>query len=417
VLLTGQEVLGNLGVVNIGNFRIRVDNGNWVTLPQLTANSTVNDLISAINSSVTGVTASIQNGEINIRRDYAGAGTSYNVQLEDSGVPASNLCPILFGAASFNVNNGQASTLQAVDIFTPTGRAAQPPVNLGLVINESTGIVTGLSGLGGGGVTVSAGAGGVVGDPDGVGPLTESILEITTADTQHATSLSIFDSQGGRHNLTITFTKSWLPNQWFWEVSLGGTEIVRSGGSGTVNFNPDGSLASFDYDGGATALTIDANNGTEEMVIDLLPGTAGAFNGLTGFASESTAAARSQDGYGMGILSNINIDSSGTITGIFTNGVSRVLAQIYIAEFNNVGGLLKSGRNLYQTSANSGSPILGVAGQTTSTTISSGALEISNVDLAQEFTNMIVAQRGFQANARVITTSDEMLNELVALKR
>ena len=126
---------------------------------------------------------------------------------------------------------------------------------------------------------------------------------------------------------------------------------------------------------------------------------------------------RAQDGYGLGVLSNISIDASGTITGIFTNGVSRVLAQIYIGEFNNPAGLLKVGRNMYQTSANSGSAILGVPGSTTSSTITSGALEISNVDLAQEFTSMIVSQRGFQANARVITTSDEMLNELVNLKR
>jgi len=116
------------------------------------------------------------------------------------------------------------------------------------------------------------------------------------------------------------------------------------------------------------------------------------------------------------VLSNISIDAAGTITGIFTNGVSRVLAQIYIADFNNPAGLLKSGRNLYQTSANSGDPIVGIAGSGSSASITSGALEISNVDLAQEFTSMIVSQRGFQANARVITTSDDMLNELVNLK-
>jgi len=147
-----------------------------------------------------------------------------------------------------------------------------------------------------------------------------------------------------------------------------------------------------------------------------MAGTSAAFDGLTGFSAPSTASARSQDGYGLGVLSNISIDAAGTITGIFTNGVSRVLAQIYIADFNNPAGLLKSGRNLYQTSANSGDPIIGIAGSGSSASITSGALEISNVDLAQEFTSMIVSQRGFQANARVITTSDDMLNELVNLK-
>jgi flagellar hook protein FlgE len=242
-------------------------------------------------------------------------------------------------------------------------------------------------------------------------------LTIDTAATQHATSISVYDSQGGRHNLTLTFTKSFLPNQWSWSAEFSGNEMIRSGGTGTITFNPDGSLGSFQYTGGATQLQVDPNNGSEQMQIDLLAGTSGGFDGLTSFAAESNAAARDQNGYGMGILSNISIDPSGTITGIFTNGVTRVLAQIYVAEFNNNGGLLKVGESMFQTSANSGSPIAGIAGETTSSTITSGALEISNVDLAQEFTNMIVAQRGFQANARIITTSDEMLNELVALKR
>jgi len=261
--------------------------------------------------------------------------------------------------------------------------------------------------LGGGGITISTSQTG----------LAASTLVIETEDTQHATSITTYDSQGGKHTITLTFTKSWNNNEWYWQAEVNGGELIRSGGSGSVNFNEDGSLASFSFDGGATSLRIDPNNGAENMNIDLMAGTPAAFDGLTGFSASSTAAARSQDGYGLGVLSNISIDPSGTITGMFTNGVSRILAQIYIAEFNNPAGLLKTGRNMYQTSPNSGAAILGIADTTSSSTITSGALEISNVDLAQEFTGMIVAQRGFQANARVITTSDEMLNELVALKR
>jgi len=414
--LTGQEVLGSsLGVTDLSGFEISVDNGAPITLTQLTTNSTVNDLIAAINSAVPGVTASLLNGQINIQRDHAGSPSVYNVVLSDTG--SSNLCQRLFGMGTFNVNNGTASTLQAYDVFTPTGQPALAPEQLQLVYNEETGICTGISGLGGGGVTITAGPGGLVGDPDGTGALTSSTLTIDTEDTQHATSITVYDSQGGRHNMTMTFTKSWIPNQWFWEATLGDNEIIRSGNSGTINFNSDGSLGSFTYNGGATGLTIDPNNGSDQMQIDILAGTAGGFDGLTSFASESNAAAKSQNGYGMGSLSNISIDSSGTITGMFTNGVSRILAQVYIAEFNNAAGLLKSGKNMFLASANSGAAITGVAGQTTSSTITSGALEISNVDLAQEFTNMIVTQRGFQANARIITTSDEMLSDLVNLKR
>jgi flagellar hook protein FlgE len=153
------------------------------------------------------------------------------------------------------------------------------------------------------------------------------------------------------------------------------------------------------------------------MVIDINAGTMGEFDGLTGFASSFTAAAVNQNGYGMGILDKITIDNSGLIYGIFTNGVSRALAQITLAQFNNDSGLMKEGDTLFVESANSGQAIQGVAGQTISASISSGALEASNVDLASEFTGMITAQRGFQANARVITTSDSMLDELVNLKR
>ncbi|UCC79190.1 MAG: flagellar hook-basal body complex protein [Candidatus Zixiibacteriota bacterium] len=412
--LDSATQLSAIGVTDVSGFRLAVDGGGWITLPTLSLDSTVGDLISAINASAPGVTASLENGEINIRRDYAGSPSAYNVVLEDTGT--SDVCTQVFGSAIFNVNNGAASTLQVTDVFTPTDRAALAPEDLDLVFNPNTGIVTGISGLGGGGITIQTGTGGLVGDPDGIGPETSSTLIVDTAETQHATSITVYDSQGGKHNLSITFTKSWLNNQWFWEASFAGTETIRSGGSGVVNFNPDGSLASFTYNGGASSLNVSPNNGAYDMDMDLMVGTPGAFDGLTGFASTSTAAARSQNGYGVGILSNISIEYSGLINGIFTNGVSRVLARIYLAEFNNPGGLLKAGRSIYQESANTGSAIMSIPAETTSSTITSGALEISNVDLAQEFTNMIVSQRGFQANARVITTSDQMLTELVNLK-
>jgi flagellar hook protein FlgE len=105
------------------------------------------------------------------------------------------------------------------------------------------------------------------------------------------------------------------------------------------------------------------------------------------------------------------------ITGYFTNGINQTLAQIALASFNNPSGLLRQGNNMYGESANSGNAIIGFSGTSNQSTITPGALESSNVDLSEEFTNMIIAQRGFQANARVITTADEMLTELVNLKR
>ncbi len=404
--LTGTETLGsNLGVMDADGFRIRVDGGTWITFSEISTDSTVNDLINAINSKVNGVTASIVNGQIQLERDYAGSGASYNIEVEDSGT--GDISQQVFGDSSFTVNNGTASTLEATDIFTPNGRSALDPAALTLVYDSDSGLVTGISDIGGGGITLVTGTEG----------LAAGNLIITTDDTQHAASITVYDSQGGEHTVTITFTKSIQPNTWYWEASLSGNEIVSSGNTGQVIFNSDGSLASFTFDGGANSFRFNPNNGADVVDISFDAGSANSYDGLTGFATESTASLLSQDGYTSGILNDISIDDNGVITGIFSNGVSRTLAQIYTADFNNPAGLLKTGDTLFMQSSNSGLPVVGIAGETIPTNITSGALEMSNVDLAEEFTSMIVAQRGYQANARTITTSDQLLAELVNIKR
>ncbi len=144
----------------------------------------------------------------------------------------------------------------------------------------------------------------------------------------------------------------------------------------------------------------------------------GGVSGLTQFAStSSTAVLRDQNGYTSGSLQNFSIDRFGLITGFFTNGTTSPLAKIVLGDFNNPSGLLRIGDNMYQESANSGGAVLGFALEGSQSQLTSGALEMSNVDLAQEFTNMIVAQRAFQANGKVVSTSDEMLQELMTIKR
>ena len=134
-------------------------------------------------------------------------------------------------------------------------------------------------------------------------------------------------------------------------------------------------------------------------------------------ATSSTAVLRDQNGYTAGQLENFSIDRYGGITGYFTNGTTSTLGKIVLADFNNPSGLLRTGDNMYQESANSGAGVLGFALEGSQSQITSGALEMSNVDLAQEFTNMIVAQRGFQANGKVVSSSDEMLQDLMQIKR
>lgn len=418
--LVGTMTLGGLvpPVSDFSNFTISVDGTVAGTISGLSTETTIDSLLSKINE-IAGITASFTaGGEIQIVRDRAGETTAYNF----STTPAvtGDVLNTIFGIANGSTlasSGGSVATLVAVDTFTPskgTGSASGPVVtNLDLVFNENTGIVTGLSGLGLGGVEITAGSTGITETVS-----TGNHLIIGTDPTLHTASISVFDSQGGKHTVSIEFFKSIQSNRWEWTASTLGNELITTGGTGYIAFNADGSLNTFEYNGGADSISIDPNNGAETMQIAVNAGTSFGYDGLTGFASgQHTASLIKQDGYGVGLLDKITIDKGGNVAGIFTNGVTRTLAQIVLADFFNQAGLLKAGKSMYQESANSGSAVEGVAGETISADIFSGALESSSVDIAQEFTSMITAQRGFQANARIITTSDSMLDELVNIKR
>ncbi len=141
------------------------------------------------------------------------------------------------------------------------------------------------------------------------------------------------------------------------------------------------------------------------------------FTAVVQNASEGTLVFKSQDGYPQGTLIGYSVDESGTIIGEYSNGLTESLGQIATAVFSNPVGLLRAGDTTFVVSANSGEPEVGQPGRGANGKLTPGSLEMSNVDLSQEFTDMIITQRGFQANSRIITTSDEMLQELVNLKR
>ncbi len=233
----------------------------------------------------------------------------------------------------------------------------------------------------------------------------------------HGTSIVVYDESGDAHTITTTFTHSGIPGEWLWEITTEGGEQIIGGNRGRITFGQDGSPSSFTFDDNSTSFRFDPMNGSNIVDIRLDVGTPGSYRGITQFRAESTTVAREQDGYPMGRLQEISIDEYGEITGVYTNGVSKSIARIYVAEFNNPAGLLKVGDSMYSVSNNSGEAVLLRPGVGSSTKIKPGALEMSNVELATEFTNMITTQRGFQANARVITTSDSMLQELVQLVR
>jgi flagellar hook protein FlgE len=241
----------------------------------------------------------------------------------------------------------------------------------------------------------------------------------TARDARQSASTIVYDSQGNTYDLTIIFTKDVTsPNRWQWEVEVGNA-VVSGGHQGYAEFNGDGSLREFEFLDGSTSLQFIPGDGSSEiMTVDLDVGILGSFDGLTQLAGpENSVQIISQDGHGMGTLDRIIIDEAGRISGVFSNGVVQVFAGIAMANFYNPSGLERLQGNLFSASGNSGDPIISSPGEAPNSKIISGALEQSNVDLAEQFTNMIVAQRGFQANARIITTSDDLLQEVTNLKR
>lgn len=222
--------------------------------------------------------------------------------------------------------------------------------------------------------------------------------------------MEVYDSKGDVHRITVYYTKT-ANNTWEVDTSITtkGVTTFLNNGKGVLSFSPTtGKLLTSTVGNATVDLTA---VGADPLNIAL------NFSNLTEYAGEFTSLAFSQNGYTAGDLQNVSVDTTGTVTGSFSNGQSRKLAQIAIATFANPGGLLKVGNNLFQVSNNSGEPDKGIPGVGGRGVIKPETLEMSNVDLSQEFVDMIITQRGFQANSRVITTSDQILEELVNLRR
>jgi flagellar hook protein FlgE len=265
-----------------------------------------------------------------------------------------------------------------------------------------------------------------------------------------ATAIKIFDTFGQEHILQVEFTRvPGTQNSWNASVAVDpefetptntaiglGAEAPAAGGPGSfvVNFSNNGTLLSAE-DGagnvsGANGQVImnvaydvqiaDPNeDGTPtRQVFQLDLGAVGGFtNSITQYSEASSSKAVVQDGRTMGYLDNFKIDQSGVITGIYSNGSTRMIGQVAMASFPNQGGLEKAGDNTYRVSNNSGAANIGPSGIAGKGKIVAGTLEMSNVDMAEQFTDMIITQRGFQANSRTIQTADQLLQELLTLKR
>lgn len=207
--------------------------------------------------------------------------------------------------------------------------------------------------------------------------------------TELVRDIQVFDASGNARSVSLTFKRQGAD----WGVTAVDGAVTTTT---TLTFT-NGALT------GGGSLNI---NG---LPIDL--------TALTGFAKLSTVAVTKQDGNAAGTLDAFSMGTDGTLTGTFSNGENMVIGRVAMANFTNAGGLEKAGSSSYRATASSGVATIGTAGENGLGALTSGYVEMSNVDLSQEFTNLIVAQRGFQSNARIITTSDEVLQELTQLKR
>ena len=262
-----------------------------------------------------------------------------------------------------------------------------------------------------------------------------------------ATEQKIYDSFGNQHTLSVSFTRVvGNPNQWEVTVNVnpdGETPTETRVGLGTTDGTENTFLVNFDNNGTLLSVMDSAGNMTNpegEVILQTsfnVPGANPDENGnpyrqnlninlgtigsqkntITQSASQSSTKAFYQDGYTMGYLDNFKIDSTGTITGVYSNGTNRIIGQLALASFTNQGGLEKAGENTYVESNNSGMANIGVSGIAGKGSLLAGSLEMSNVDLTEQFTDMIVTQRGFQASSKTITTADTLLETVMNLKR
>ena len=252
--------------------------------------------------------------------------------------------------------------------------------------------------------------------PGQIGATTFPSFSVTTngSGSTFVTTVPVFDAQGKSFPVTLTFNKT-AANAWAVAATMKPVDgSVASFGVTAINFNTDGSFASIT---GNTALTINLPPGMGTQVVNLNFGLSNSFSGITQLGGNSSAAALSQDGFEAGFFLSASVNADGTVDALFTNGQTQTLDQIQVATFSNPSGLSKEGNNMLLPTVASGSAVLRLAGTGNAGSITSGALEGSNVDIAEEFTKLIISQRAFQANARTITTMDDVLQELVNIVR
>jgi len=436
-----------------------------VSLPSTTASPKPTDLAflaANLNSATptTGVQGNVVGSAVaTIAVPTAAGNLSFNINLNNDGAQ------VVTVAAGIATNAALATAIQnAVRALTPTDPFRTAAYTGFTASVNAAGTFTFASGISGTTSNTTAGTGTVVVTANGVDTLAANLNMLAPASTTGAnfdisdptgtsnfsTSMTVYDSLGNSHLLTSYFTRVGS-NTWNYNVTANSNDVVTANynaanmdatlgitrvGAGTLTFGTDGTLdresVALRFDTGTAAgaagavpgeMQVDFNGATPDQLITYNYGTSvtteggSGLDGTTQFGSQSAVVQLTQDGYAAGSLQAFSVDGNGVINGRFSNGQLRALAQVVLARFPDPLGLTRTGNNTFAESGNSGQPVTGVPESAGLGKLKSNTLELSNVDLGESFIDMIAAQRGFQANSRVITTSDEILQELVNLKR
>ena len=369
-------------------------------------------------------------------------GSSSNPMQVGLGVMTGAISPIFSQGAIENTREATNVAIQGNGFFVVRGTGGNSYTRAGnFTFNNSGKLVTADGAFVQGYTTVDATTGlisttGQAGDitvPPGVlraPTATTSIQTKTNLDNSAAvgatftTSVQIYDSLGKPHIATILYTKT-AASSWTYEATVPSTEAtgtagttagtVRIGATGTVTFNGLGAMTVPAADVSLAGPTTWTNGATPNAITwDLYDGTTGS---LTGYSATSATSSITQNGSAPGMVDNIAISADGSIVATLAAGQTVTVGQLALASFNNPKGLVKSGSSKYSESAASGIANVGTAGTGGRGSLIGSALEQSNVDIAQEFTQMILAQRGYQANSKTITVSDELMADTLNLKR
>jgi flagellar hook protein FlgE len=343
-------------------------------------------------------------------------GAVSTLQTQGSLEPSGNDLDLgIQGAGFFVVSNGDGN------LFTRAGAFSIDENNF--LVDPGTGFAVqrfGTLGEGGGSLQAFQTPGdNRIRIPFGSGTAGQASSELTTIGNLSATAvvgatvnsaIQIFDTQGTPHVLTLAFTKT-ASNTWSLSGSLPAAEgTVAPNVINNISFGNNGAFLG---PAGATMdFTILSPNPLPAQTITFNLGSVNGFDGLTQFGGPSSAGAVGQNGFAAGFLTSVSVAKDGIINGVFTNGQIQPLAQVAMASFQNANGLQREGNNYFSLTAQSGNALIGTALSAGRGSINQGTLEASNVDIALEFTRLIVAQRGFEINSRVITIANQVLQTL-----